>query len=113
MKHLLAALVRVWRRIISPYYGDVCRYHPSCSAYALEAIEVHGAIKGPVLAAWRIVRCNPWSRGGYDPVPGTEAARAWEAEQASGHHEGADGHTFPHDLPERMSGASHNTRGEI
>lgn len=69
MRHLLIALLRAYRFAISPLYGQVCRYHPSCSAYALEAVTVHGSIKGSWLAVRRIARCNPWSRGGYDPVP--------------------------------------------
>lgn len=69
MRHLLIALLRAYRFAISPLYGQVCRYHPSCSAYALEAVTEHGTIKGSWLAVRRIARCNPWSRGGYDPVP--------------------------------------------
>jgi putative membrane protein insertion efficiency factor len=69
VKHVLIALLKAYRFAISPLYGQVCRYHPSCSAYALEAVTVHGSIKGTWLAAWRVLRCNPWSRGGYDPVP--------------------------------------------
>ena len=69
MRHLLIALLRAYRFAISPLYGQVCRYHPSCSAYALEAVTEHGSIKGSWLAVKRIGRCNPWSRGGYDPVP--------------------------------------------
>lgn len=87
MKHSPPALamigfVKAWRAVISPLYGNVCRYHPSCSAYGLESLEVHGAVKGSWLTIWRICRCNPWSPGGYDPVPGTPAAKAWELEQA-------------------------------
>ena len=69
MKHLLIGLLRAYRFAISPLYGQVCRYHPSCSAYALEAVTVHGSLKGTWLAVRRVARCNPWSRGGYDPVP--------------------------------------------
>ena len=69
MKYLLIGLLRAYRFAISPLYGQVCRYHPSCSAYALEAVTVHGSIKGSWLAVRRVARCNPWSRGGYDPVP--------------------------------------------
>lgn len=69
MRYLLIALLRAYRFAISPLYGQVCRYHPSCSAYALEAVTEHGSIKGSWLALTRIARCNPWSRGGYDPVP--------------------------------------------
>ena len=80
MKYVLIGLLRVYRAVISPLYGNVCKFYPSCSAYALEAVRVHGAVKGVWLAARRLVRCHPWSLGGYDPVPGTAAASAWEAE---------------------------------
>ncbi len=83
MKHLLIGFMKIYRAIISPLYGQVCKYYPSCSAYALEALEVHGAAKGSWLAGKRLARCHPWARGGYDPVPGTEAAREWAAEQAN------------------------------
>lgn len=82
MKWLLIGFIKLWRAVISPLYGNVCKYHPSCSAYGLEAVRVHGALKGSWLTISRIVRCNPWSHGGYDPVPGTPAAEEWEREQA-------------------------------
>ncbi len=69
MRYLLIGALRVYRALISPLYGDVCRYHPSCSAYALEAVQRHGAAPGSWLAARRISRCHPWASGGYDPVP--------------------------------------------
>jgi hypothetical protein len=69
MKKILIYLIKFYQRNISPYKGTKCPYFPSCSAYGLEAVEKHGPFKGSVLAAWRIVRCNPFSRGGYDPVP--------------------------------------------
>jgi len=81
MKWLLIGFIWLWRKIISPSYGDVCKYYPSCSEYGLEAVRTHGALKGGALAVWRIMRCNPWSKGGYDPVPDTEAAYRWELEQ--------------------------------
>ena len=71
MKYLLIGLLKVYRLVISPLYGNVCRYYPSCSAYALRAVSVHGAVKGSWLAARRLLRCHPWAAGGYDPVPGT------------------------------------------
>ncbi len=75
MKYPLIWLLRGYRLLISPLYGQVCRYHPSCSAYALEAVTRHGAAKGCWLAAARLVRCHPWAAGGYDPVPTTYSWR--------------------------------------
>ena len=69
MKLLLIGFLRAYRFLISPMYGQVCRYYPSCSAYALEAVTVHGSIKGSWLALRRVLRCHPWTPGGYDPVP--------------------------------------------
>ncbi len=74
MKYPLIAFIHLWRRFISPLYGDVCKYYPSCSAYGLEAITIHGAIKGSWLTVTRLLRCHPWSMGGIDPVPGSQLA---------------------------------------
>jgi len=60
--------IRLYRRLISPAFGQRCKYHPSCSAYALQAVRSYGILRGSVLAAWRLLRCNPWSHGGFDPV---------------------------------------------
>lgn len=60
--------IRVYQRVLSPMFGQRCRYYPSCSEYAVEAIRRFGILRGVVLAAWRLLRCNPWSRGGFDPV---------------------------------------------
>jgi len=69
VKWLLTWVLRGYRAVISPLYGQVCRYYPSCSAYALEAVETHGAARGGWLAARRLGRCHPWAVGGVDPVP--------------------------------------------
>ena len=68
MKHVMQALIRLYRRLHRPGVS-YCKYVPTCSVYALEAYELHGFFKGTALSVWRILRCNPFSRGGYDPVP--------------------------------------------
>lgn len=62
-------LIRLYQRFLSPLLPSTCRFTPSCSQYAVEAIEKHGVLKGCTLAAWRILRCNPLSKGGDDPIP--------------------------------------------
>jgi putative membrane protein insertion efficiency factor len=69
MKKTLLACIRFYRKHISPRLPDMCRYYPTCSQYAYEAIEVHGALKGSILALLRLLRCNILFPGGYDPVP--------------------------------------------
>jgi len=68
-RNVCVAILRAYRAVISPLYGDVCRYYPSCSQYALTAIQKHGAAKGIALGSWRLVRCHPWAAGGIDDVP--------------------------------------------
>ena len=75
MTRLLILLLRGYRYAISPLYGQVCRYHPTCSAYALEAVTEHGGLRGSWLALRRIARCHPWAAGGVDPVPPAPARR--------------------------------------
>jgi putative membrane protein insertion efficiency factor len=60
--------IRAYQRIVSPMLGNRCRYYPSCSEYAAQAIRRFGILRGLVLAGWRLLRCNPWSNGGFDPV---------------------------------------------
>ena len=72
MRKLFILVIRGYQLILSPVFGQHCRYEPTCSSYAIEALQKHGAIKGSWLAAKRLVSCNPWHEGGYDPVPGTE-----------------------------------------
>ena len=69
MKKILIALIKFYRKYISPIKGTKCPYFPTCSEYGMEAIEKHGALKGGFLAIYRIIRCNPFSKGGYDTVP--------------------------------------------
>ena len=69
MKKILIILIKVYKKYVSPYKNSKCPYVPTCSDYGLMAIEKHGAAKGLLLTVWRILRCNPFSQGGYDPVP--------------------------------------------
>jgi putative membrane protein insertion efficiency factor len=69
LARLLRRLIRGYQLLISPLLGPNCRYYPTCSAYAMQAVEIHGALRGGWLALRRIARCHPWHEGGYDPVP--------------------------------------------
>jgi hypothetical protein len=64
----VVAPIRFYQRVISPAFPRRCKYEPTCSAYAVHAIRRYGILRGAVLAAWRLLRCNPWSHGGFDPV---------------------------------------------
>jgi hypothetical protein len=66
---VLVGAVRAYQFTLSPLLGAQCRFAPSCSCYAIDALRRHGAARGAALAAWRVLRCNPWAEGGYDPVP--------------------------------------------
>ena len=68
-RNICVAILVVYRAVISPLYGDVCRYYPSCSSYALQAIQQHGVVRGIWLGARRILRCHPWAAGGVDDIP--------------------------------------------
>lgn len=68
-RRLLMALVRLYQLTLSPFIGGQCRFHPTCSHYAMDALEQHGAWRGSILAAGRLLRCQPWCEGGIDPVP--------------------------------------------
>jgi putative membrane protein insertion efficiency factor len=69
MKTLLVWLLRGYQLVLSPMLGQNCRFYPSCSHYAIEALQTHGAARGGLLAARRVCRCHPWNDGGFDPVP--------------------------------------------
>ena len=69
MRHFAAALIRLYQWTVSPLLGPTCRFHPSCSQYALEAVLRFGVLQGGVLAVKRLARCHPWHPGGFDPVP--------------------------------------------
>lgn len=66
---VLVAPIRAYQLVVSPLLGPRCRFYPSCSAYAVESLTVHGPLRGTALAAWRLLRCHPWNAGGIDPVP--------------------------------------------
>jgi uncharacterized protein len=66
MRHVVSLPIHAYRLLVSPLVGPRCKYHPTCSRYALDAIREQGVLRGLVLAAWRLLRCNPWSHGGVD-----------------------------------------------
>ena len=66
---ILVVIIRAYQILLSPRIGQVCRYYPTCSHYGLEAVKVHGAGKGSLLAAWRVLRCHPWATGGIEYIP--------------------------------------------
>ena len=68
MTRLMLLVIRAYRYLLSPWWGNQCRFDPTCSEYAMQAVRRHGLVRGSVLAGWRLLRCNPWSRGGFDPV---------------------------------------------
>ena len=68
LRSAAVAPIRVYQRLLSPVFGARCKYYPSCSEYAAQAISRFGILRGLVLAGWRLLRCNPWSHGGFDPV---------------------------------------------
>src|SRR4051812_5109511 len=76
LRALALAPVLVYRRLVSPLLPQRCKYHPGCSAYAVEAVRSYGVVRGGVLAGWRMLRCNPWSHGGFDPVERQRLFRA-------------------------------------
>lgn len=87
MKRFALAPIRAYQRWISPSRPRRCRYEPTCSAYAVEAIERYGVARGALMAAWRLLRCNPLSHGGFDPVPDRFRVRANHVHPADYHRE--------------------------
>jgi hypothetical protein len=83
MRYPIIWFLRAYRFLISPLYGQVCRYHPSCSAYALEAVTRHGAVRGSWLAGRRLLRCHPWAEGGVDLVPPAKGQPAAAVDDAA------------------------------
>ena len=120
MRHLLIGLVRLYRLLLSPWVGGQCRFYPTCSQYTIDALERHGAAAGTYLGAARILRCQPWCRGGHEPVPEVFTWAPWrhrademddlsqandadvEAPSPQPMHNSASlpGETVPHDSPE-------------
>jgi uncharacterized protein len=82
MRVMFLAPIRLYQRLISPALPRRCKYEPTCSRYAVQAVEEYGILRGLVLAMWRLLRCNPWSDGGYDPV---EAQRLFDVNPRRGH----------------------------
>jgi putative membrane protein insertion efficiency factor len=68
LRSMVIGPIRLYQRVVSPVFGDRCKYYPSCSEYAAQAVERFGILRGLALAGWRLLRCNPWSHGGFDPV---------------------------------------------
>ncbi len=76
LRELFLLPLHIYRRLISPALPPRCKYHPSCSAYAVQVVERYGILRGLVLATWRLLRCNPFSHGGYDPVQAQRVFRS-------------------------------------
>ncbi len=99
MKHFFIYLIRGYQLFISPYFPTSCRYYPTCSHYAIQAFRVHGVLKGLALTVWRILRCNPWTAGGEDLVPGTRSDSCSHA---------TDGSHDKHEQHEHQSGTGNH-----
>jgi len=104
MKRLAIALIRFYQRWISPIIPPTCRFEPTCSSYTIEAIQKKGFVKGSLMGAWRILRCNPFCKGGYDPVD-PDADRAERQDEAHGDkpgNRGGDGLDHQAEAKERL-----------
>jgi uncharacterized protein len=89
---LFLAPIRAYQRFISPSLPRRCKYEPTCSAYAVDAVRELGVIRGSILAGWRLLRCNPWSHGGWDPVADRKLFRSGDAEVVPDTHKHAQKH---------------------
>jgi hypothetical protein len=69
VRNLLISIITLYKKVVSPYLPQTCRFHPTCSEYAIQAMEKYGSLKGGLMALKRILRCNPWNKGGFDPLP--------------------------------------------
>jgi putative membrane protein insertion efficiency factor len=87
VKRLLLSLIDAYRRWLSPLLPRRCRYEPTCSAYAIESVQRFGAARGALLASWRLLRCNPFSHGGFDPVPDRFTLRVGPVDPSAHHRE--------------------------
>jgi putative membrane protein insertion efficiency factor len=103
MTWLLTRLLRLYQVTISPLLGPSCRYYPTCSGYALTAVERHGALRGSWLAARRIGRCHPWTPGGVDLVPEPEDYRWWG--RCAGHDPDISSPSVHHETPQQRAAA--------
>jgi putative membrane protein insertion efficiency factor len=83
MARFVVWLLQLYKKLVSPFLPASCRYVPSCSEYAAEALALHGFFRGTILGAWRILRCNPFSRGGHDPVPQSKNCSHADAERVA------------------------------
>ncbi len=92
MKKIFIGLIRVYQRFISPLFPPSCRYYPTCSNYSVQAIQKHGAIKGSIMGISRILRCHPFVKGGYDPVPEQFSIRRNNKEDEHNHSEHEHSH---------------------
>ena len=111
MKYVLIAFLKLYRKFVSPMYGNVCRFYPSCSAYALEAVQLHGAVRGSWLAVRRLARCHPWNPGGYDPVPPKDVKHKRGDSHAEVTADAAAGSGEPADRSETATAAEPVQRG--
>ncbi len=113
MKWLLIGFIKFWRKLISPLYGNVCKYHPSCSEYGLEAVQLHGAIQGSAMIFWRILRCNPFSNGGVDYVKDSPRWHEWQNRLAEGNRVEVNDAVTPQVFASATVGDPVASRGDI